>query len=96
MAQAYFPVSWYRSEDYDRARAMMDDANNFPASFEDWLQLANDQIAKFAAQGVVVEKIILDPEEFRAFCAGQKIKPDQQARMSYAVAKLMRQERHEA
>jgi hypothetical protein len=85
-------VCWCRREDYERVRRMMRDPHNFPASFDEWLDLAEQQFAQFAAQGFLIEKVILDPDHFAAFCAATKIEPDQQARMRYAVSMLDREE----
>jgi hypothetical protein len=91
MPNAYFPAPWYRREDYERIRGMMDDIDNFPETFDEWNDLAESQLADFVAQGMPVEKVIVDPDRFAAFCAQAKIKPDYQARVQYVAAMLSEQ-----
>jgi hypothetical protein len=85
------PVSWYRREDYERIRRMMNDANNFPETFDEWLYLAEKQFAQAVARGFVLEKVIIDPDRFDAFCRMAKIKPNMQARVQYAATTLDRE-----
>lgn len=85
------PVSWYRREDYERIRRMMSDPDNFPETFDEWLHLAEQQFAQFSAQGFVLEKVIVDPDRFNAFCRAAKIKPNAQARVQYSATTLDRE-----
>jgi hypothetical protein len=61
-------AAWYRREDYDRVRSLMDDGNKLPATFEEWEKTAKSQVAAAAAQGVIIEPVILDPDKFVQFC----------------------------
>lgn len=73
MPEIVFPAGWYRREDYERIRLMMDDPDNFPETFDEWSKLAEGQLARFIAQGMPVEKVIIDPDGFAAFCSKAKI-----------------------
>jgi hypothetical protein len=85
------PVVWFRREDYDRIRLIVDDPDNFPDSFDEWLDLADRQFAHWLrATNVRVEKVIIDPDGFAAFCTQTEIEADACARVGYAVAILDR------
>jgi hypothetical protein len=91
MPDLIFPAGWYRREDYDRIRLMMDDPDNFPETFDEWSDLAEGQLAQFIAQGMPVEKVIIDPDAFAAFCRIAEVKPDRHARVRYATTLLTSQ-----
>jgi len=82
---------WYRREDYDAVRKMVDDPDNFPETFEEWLSLADQQFADFSAQGMTIEKVIINAQGLRAFCRNARVKPDNKARVAYAADLLQRQ-----
>jgi hypothetical protein len=85
------PAVWFRREDYDRIRLIVDDPDNFPDSFDQWLDLANRQLAHWLrAPNVRIEKVIIDPDGFAAFCAQTEIEADACARVGYATALLDR------
>ena len=46
---------WYRREDYDRILAIMDDAEEFPSSFEEWEDTAWRQIDGIRSRGAVIQ-----------------------------------------
>jgi hypothetical protein len=59
---------WYRPEDYPLIRKIMDDGAKMPDTFEKWKDAAERQLTEADAQGVIAKTVILDPEEFVAFC----------------------------
>jgi hypothetical protein len=59
---------WFRREDYKRIRKIMDDGQRFPPTFEEWERTAKSRLASAAAAGISIEPVILDPDEFLAFC----------------------------
>jgi hypothetical protein len=77
-------ISWYRAEDYDRARAVMDDPQVFHDTFQDWHKAASDGVAKLKGQGFVVHKAYIDPVAFPKWCTDRRMKIDAKARMNFA------------
>ena len=63
----------------------MSDKGNFPETFNEWSKLAEGQLAQVIAQGMAVEKVIIDPDGFVRFCANAKIEPNNKARIQYAI-----------
>ena len=80
-------AAWYRSEDYSRIRAIMDDGHEMPASFAEWEKLANNTIAQEKVQGIHIKPVILDPDEFLAFCKDRKFPCGIIDRVLYAISK---------
>ena len=61
-------VPWYRRKDYKHIRSIMDDADQFPETFDEWEKTAKRRLASAAAAGVTIQPVILDPGEFLAYC----------------------------
>jgi hypothetical protein len=66
-------VPWYRPEDYPLIRKIMDDGAKMPDTFEGWKIAAERQISESNGLGVDIKTLILDPEEFVAFCDERKL-----------------------
>jgi hypothetical protein len=64
---------WYRREDYVGVREIMDDGNGLPPTFDEWERAAKDQLAGLAARGVEITPVILEPDEFLAYCEREKL-----------------------
>lgn len=58
-------VAWFRREDYQRIREMSDD--EMIASFEEWEAKMTQFLASREEPGVILEKVIIDPDELLAF-----------------------------
>jgi len=84
---------WYRREDYDRILAIMDDAEEFPSSFEEWEDTARRQIDGMRSHGAVIQQIFLDPNQFLAFCEKKGLAKDGTARAEYAASIWRRRKR---
>jgi hypothetical protein len=61
-------AAWYRRQDYERIRKIMDDGDKLPQTFEEWENKAKSRIASAKALGITIIPVILDPHEFLAFC----------------------------
>jgi hypothetical protein len=61
-------AAWYRRQDYERIRKIMDDGDKLPRTFEEWENKAKSRIATAKALGITITPVILDPDEFLAFC----------------------------
>jgi hypothetical protein len=77
---------WYRREDYDRILAIMDDAKEFPSSFEEWEETARRQLADIRNRGAVIEQVFIEPERFVAFCERKGLSKNGTARAEYTAS----------
>lgn len=83
-------IAWYRREDYDRVRAISDDAHTFPDTFDDWEKRAEEGRKEMLKHGYVVIKAYIDPDTFPAWCRAHGHKVDSKARMAFASAESHR------
>ena len=84
---------WYRREGYDRILEIMDDAEEFPSSFEEWEEAARRQIVGMRSRGAVIQQIFLDPDQFVAFCEKKDLAKDGTARAEYVASIWRRRKR---
>ncbi|MEP3114127.1 hypothetical protein [Nisaea sp.] len=75
---------WYRREDYGRALRVMEDGHALPTRYKDWLQRAERGLKDAKAQGVLAEKVYLDPETFPRWCFEGGLDVDAKARIAFA------------
>jgi hypothetical protein len=84
-------IAWYRVEDYQRIREISED--EMQPTFEAFEAKMARQLPQFEAQlppGVIIEKVIIDPDELLAFAKrfhGGKI--DTTARSAFAAFTVM-------
>jgi hypothetical protein len=82
-------VAWFRREDYQRVREISND--EMLPTFEQFEAKMAERLPRFKAPpGVIVEKVIIDPDELLAFAKanfGGKINSD--VRSAFASFKVM-------
>jgi hypothetical protein len=78
-------VAWFRREDYERIREIMEDSDRLPPSFDEWELLAKSRVAKAKRDGIIIKPIMVEPDTFVAFCKARKIKPNGEARAKFVV-----------
>jgi len=71
---------WFRHEDYQRIRQIMDDRDKFPPEFDAWETRAKGQMEEAKRHGLVITPVILEPDEFLAFCKTENMTPRGEAR----------------
>jgi len=77
-------VAWIREQDYRWARRRMTDGYLFPPAYQDWTATAEAEIRRFLAAGHIVEKIIIVPSQFEAWCRQRGLRMHSYARMLFA------------
>jgi hypothetical protein len=82
-------AAWFRREDYQRIRHIMDDSDNFPADFDAWEQRAMGQAKEAKRHGLIITPVSLDPDEFLAFCEVEKRSPNREARVKFAISRAV-------
>ena len=81
-------IAWFARDTYDAARALMED--EMFATFDEWEKVVHERLAKRGVPLSSVEKVIIDPQDFAAFCRATKIKRDANGRAAYAAAVVTR------
>jgi hypothetical protein len=82
-------AAYDRREDYPRIREVMEDGARFPAEFDVWESTAKRQLSEVRQQGINLQPITIDPEEFRAFCADKGIAPNSAACAKFMVTRAI-------
>ncbi len=76
---------WYKEEDWEPLRKLFTDSHLLPASYTDWLQRAEEMVARVEAGGDVALKVFIDPETFPAWCKEKGKEMDGNARADLAI-----------
>jgi hypothetical protein len=87
-------AAWFRREDYERIREVMEDSDRLPPSFDEWELLAKSRVAKAKRDGITLKPVMLDPDTFVAFCKARKIRPNGEARAKFAVDRGLAESMH--
>lgn len=77
-------MPWYNKDSYTRIRGLMKDGDTFPPDFETWSGEADRSRRARARHGEVVYRVMIDPEDFSAWCSAHCRQPDGKAREEYA------------
>lgn len=91
--QTVVAFAWYRSGDYDRIRAFADDGGGMDPTFGQWQEQAKRKLAEIRARGMIVRKIVVDPDEFAAWLRERNVKADNQSRAQFVAEIARRDER---
>jgi hypothetical protein len=88
-------IAWYRRDDYPRILEIMEDAvyaAGFPPSYDEWLIMKEHEERDEQSNGKIVSRIIVDPDEFVAWCREKNLKFDEEARAEFVLWLLFKQE----
>jgi len=79
-------MGWLRRDDYQTFKRLSPDDPDLPDTYDEWLKLASEQINNLKANGIVVKKVTIDPEEFAVYCRASGINPNTHTRAAFTVA----------
>ncbi len=83
----YHAIPWYRQEDYPAVFQIMDDTEPIPVPYHRWREGAELVEAREKAAGKTVVRVIINADEFKAWCAERKMRLDSAARMQFVREK---------
>ena len=76
---------WYKQEDYDALRAIFQDGDQLPPTYDEWLKKAEAKKAEGEAEGDQVVKVFIDPETFPEWCRIKNLPMDANSRSQLAI-----------
>jgi hypothetical protein len=76
-------VGWYTESEWARVKAAAADPERFEATHHEWLQLAEEALAKFLAAGIVARKEYIEANELLAWCLAHGKQNDAAARAQF-------------
>jgi hypothetical protein len=92
--KAKFGIAWYRPEQWARLLEVSDDSEELETTFAEWEALAEEKFRALLAEGMNVEKVVVDIEELLAWCKGRGFSVDASARSHYVADLLRKQDLH--
>lgn len=78
-------MPWFRREDFPRIKSLMEDGQRLHRTWEEWHAAAQKGEQSLQAQGHVVHRAVLLPDEFVAWCAARGIGLNAKSRMHFAA-----------
>lgn len=76
-------MAWYREEDWPEIKRIMSDAYKLHATYAEWFKSATAGEQHLKQQGIIVERVYIDPREFPAWCRARGLNADAAARMRF-------------
>lgn len=83
----------YSEADYEDILEMMDDGEDLPDTYQDWLDLSLETEQELLKQGYPVTRIMIQPEKFDSWCRINGLRPNAEARAEFAATQAMLKER---
>ena len=77
-------LPWYARADYPALLRLFSDLDKLPATYDEWLQRAEQVEKQLHRVGLAVARIRICPAPFAACCRERNISPDQTARLTFA------------
>jgi hypothetical protein len=89
-ARSGLPVSaigmpWFRREDFAIIKTLMVDAEKLHQTWDAWHLAAQQNEQRLKAQGHVVIRAVLIPDEFATWCKARGLRLDAKGRMEFAA-----------
>jgi hypothetical protein len=76
---------WYKEEDWQTLKEMFVDGDMLPATYNEWLQRAEEMKDKAQAEGDAVLKVFIDPQTFPGWCEKKGMEMNAEARSQLAI-----------
>ena len=84
---------WIKPNDFETFRQSAVDHLDLPETYDEWLKLATEEEAKFSAVGITLNKVVVHPDEFTAYCLATGLKQNFVSFGGYVAAKSRQQEK---
>lgn len=78
-------MPWVRREDYSEVRQLMADQEDWPATYDAWLRLAEENEQRALARAMQVVRVMIEPYEFDVWCAANGKAKDRMGRDAFAA-----------
>ena len=87
-------IAWFRPDQWSRLLEVSEDRENLEGTFAEWEQQAEEKLRALRAEGLEIEKVIVDVEELLAWCKSQNLSVDGVARSKYVAELVRKQDLH--
>jgi hypothetical protein len=89
---ARIAYSWFTADSWPRLLAIAADRASLPDTFEGFERRAGERFNRHIANGVPLERVLIDVDALGAFCAAQRIPVDARSRSAFAALVLARRD----
>ena len=86
-------VAWYSRDTWVRLSRAAPDPEGFEDTYEDWLLMWHEAAAKLQEAGINPDRVEVDFESFRDWCATHALSLDSAARAQFVSEELQRRDR---
>lgn len=76
-------IGWYKREEYDRIKTVMEDGNKLPATYDQFLTAFEQGIQVLRRGGHIPVKVYIDPDAFPLWCRERGMNVDARARLAF-------------
>lgn len=83
-------VCWYTENQWVRLKETATDPERFEATYEEWSAMAEGELLHLSKAGIIPVKVLIDPDEFSAWCKEKSKRNDASARAQYVSEQLRR------
>jgi hypothetical protein len=77
-------LPWVRKEDYAAFLRICEDAHGLPTTWEKFIEFSEKAEKGFQTDGMIVERVYIDPETFPDWCRRNGVGVNSQGRMRFA------------
>jgi hypothetical protein len=77
---------WIERKYYDALKALSPNDSDLPDTYDEWFKLATEQIAKLEASSITVNKVVINPQEFAAWCKASGVETNNATLGGFAIA----------
>ena len=81
-------VCWYTESQWARLKEIAADPERFESTFADWTAMAEAQLLPLQKAGIFPVKVLIDPDEFSAWCKERSRRNDASARAAYVSTRM--------
>jgi hypothetical protein len=86
-------IAWYKEAQWDRLREVCTDGDSLEVTFEQWFANATKTIPILARKAGLplssIVKVVVDVDEFLAWCKVRQCEPDGSARVCYVTERVL-------
>ncbi len=78
-------IAWIRQEDYSALIRIFEDGDVFKGGWSEWLKRAEEVERKLKDDGLVVERVYLDPNTFAEWCRLNGVSTGRDGRLKWGA-----------
>ena len=78
-------IPWFQREHYEAINELLAEERML-GTFDEWLKATTIHVGDLKARGVTVRTVLIDPQEYAAYCSNSGLKPNRANLGAFAIA----------